>query len=46
MKAKLNNIECNVLKYDKDTREYLLEHDGFTGWFVYDHPGLVIIDDD
>jgi hypothetical protein len=43
VKAKLNDIECNVITFDEETQEYLLEHDGFTGWFNYDHPGLVII---
>lgn len=46
MIARLDDIVVNVLEFDAKDGDYLLEHDGFTGWFHYDHPGLVIIEGD
>lgn len=46
MKAIINGIECKVVKFDEETKEYLLDHDGFTGWFNWNDPDLTIIEDD
>lgn len=44
MIARLDDLVVNVLEFDDESKDYLLEHGGFTGWFHWDHPGLVIID--